>query len=258
MVKILLLRLSGALLIAMLTPLPSSSNSTLEPAVTDAHVIVLHGLGRSSTTMWLLSHRLGKSGFEVRNVDYPSTKSSILELVRELSAHVEDCCGKSDKPIHFVTHSLGGILVRAYLAEHRPKRLGRVVMLSPPNRGTELVDLVVTHPLVSWATGPTARDLGTGPTSLPNRLGPADFELGVITGSRSLNPIASWLIAGDDDGVVSVSSAQLSGMADFLVVPKTHTFIMNSSEVTREVIHFLNHGMFSPTAVARWNPSQAE
>jgi pimeloyl-ACP methyl ester carboxylesterase len=206
--------------------------------------------------MWLLAHRLKKSGFKVHNVDYPSTKLGISELVDELATHVNACCDEGQKPLHFVTHSLGGILVRAYLAEHRPQNLGRVVMLSPPNQGTELVDRVVSHPLIRWATGPTAQELGTAPSSLPNRLGPADFELGVITGSRSLNPVASWLIAGADDGVVSVSSARLKGMADFLVVPKSHTFIMNSSEVAREVIYFLNHGAFSLAAVARWKATE--
>lgn len=235
----------------LLVALPRPAHPGKEPVLSAPQVIVLHGLGRSSTTMWLLSHRLTKSGFDVRNIDYPSTKLSIPDLVRGLATEVDACCGQSEQPLHFVTHSLGGILVRAYLAEHRPENLGRVVMLSPPNRGTELVDRVVSHPLFRWATGPTVQDLGTATTSLPNRLGPADFELGVITGSRSLNPIASWLISGTDDGVVSVSSARLKGMADFLVVPKTHTFIMNSSDVAREVIHFLNHGAFSSTTVSR-------
>ena len=235
---------------ALLIAHSSAAYEPHELAKRDSHVVVLHGLGRSSSSMWLLSRRLEKSGFDVRNLDYESTKLNVPDLVMELVTVVDACCGQSDKPLHFVTHSLGGILVRAYLAEHRPQNLGRVVMLSPPNRGTELVDRVVSHPLIRWATGPTAQELGTAPTSLPNRLGPANVELGVITGDRSLNPIAPWVIAGRDDGVVSVASAQLEGMADFLVVKKTHTFIMNSSEVTREVIHFLNEGAFSQTAIS--------
>ena len=69
--------------------------------------------------------------------------------------------------------------------------------------------------------------------------------MGIITGSRSLNPLTSWLVTGEDDGKVSVESAQLEGMADFLVVPNTHTFIMNSSQVAQEVVHFLEQGSFS-------------
>ena len=211
-------------------------------------VVVLHGLGRSSLSMWLLANRLTQAGFEVHNFDYPSTQASVQELVGVLSNQVEQCCLSSEKPLHFVTHSLGGILVRAYIAQKRPHNLGRVVMLSPPNQGSQLVDELRDSPLFQWATGPAGQELGTNSSDLPNRLGRADFEVGIITGSQSLNPLASWLVTGEDDGQVSVESAQLEGMADFLVVPNTHTFIMNSSQVAREVIHFLEHGSFSQQA----------
>ncbi len=208
-------------------------------------VVVLHGLGRSSLSMWLLANRLTQAGFEVHNLDYPSTEASVDELVAVLSGEVEECCLSSGKSLHFVTHSLGGILVRAYIAKKRPHNLGRVVMLSPPNQGSQLVDELSDNPLFQWATGPAGQELGTDRSNLPNRLGPADFEVGIITGSRSLNPLTSWLVAGEDDGTVSVESAQLEGMAAFLVVPNTHTFIMNSSQVAQEVVHFLEHGSFS-------------
>jgi hypothetical protein len=151
-----------------------------------------------------------------------------------------------------VTHSLGGIMLRAFLEEHRPDNLGRVVMLSPPNQGTELVDRFGDHPWFRRASGPTAQELGTQPSSLPKRLGPADFELGIITGDVSYNPITSWMITGADDGVVAVDSARLEGMTDFLVVPRSHTFIMNSGKVTKEIVHFLEHGSFSALARSNW------
>lgn len=207
-------------------------------------VVVLHGLGRSSFSMWLLASRLTQAGFEVHNLDYPSTEERIDQLVEVLDGELEQCCLSSEKPLHFVTHSLGGILVRAYIARRRPDNLGRVVMLSPPNQGSELVDELRDNPLFQWATGPAGQELGTDSSNLPNRLGPADFEVGIITGSRSLNPLTSWLVTGEDDGKVSVESARLEGMADFLVVPNTHTFIMNSSQVAREVVHFLEQGSF--------------
>jgi len=196
-------------------------------------------------SMWLLASRLTEAGFEVHNLDYPSTEETIDQLVEMLNGEVKQCCLSSEKPLHFVTHSLGGILVRAYLAQKRPDNLGRVVMLSPPNQGSQLVDELRDSPLFQWATGPAGQELGTDPSNLPNRLGPADFEVGIITGSRSLNPLTSWLVTGEDDGKVSVESAQLEGMADFLVVPNTHTFIMNSSQVALEVVHFLEQGTFS-------------
>jgi hypothetical protein len=208
-------------------------------------VVVLHGLGRSSMSMWLLASRLTQAGFEAHNFDYPSTQAGIQELVAVLSNQIEQCCLSSEEPLHFVTHSLGGILVRAYIAQKRPHNLGRVVMLSPPNQGSQLVDELRDNPLFQWATGPAGQELGTDSSNLPNRLGPADFEVGIITGSQSLNPLTSWLVTGEDDGKVSVESAQLEGMADFLVVPNTHTFIMNSSQVAREVVHFLEQGSFS-------------
>jgi alpha-beta hydrolase superfamily lysophospholipase len=195
--------------------------------------------------MWLLASRLTQAGFEVHNLDYPSTEETIDQLVEMLDGEVEQCCLGSEKTLHFVTHSLGGILVRAYISQERPDNLGRVVMLSPPNQGSQLVDELRDSPLFQWATGPAGQELGTDPSNLPNRLGPADFEVGIITGSRSLNPLTSWLVSGEDDGKVSVESAQLEGMADFLVVPNTHTFIMNSTQVAEEVVHFLEQGAFS-------------
>lgn len=232
---------------------PTEASEAANVQASPAHVVVLHGLGRSSKTNWLLSHRLEDRGFRVHNLDYESTKRAPAELVADLREELSACCANDPSTkVHFVTHSLGGILVRAYLAEHRPSSLGRVVMLSPPNKGTELVDRFEDHPWFRWATGPTAQQLGTHSDSLPVRLGPADFELGIITGNVSLNPIASWMITGEDDGVVAVESARLEGMADFLVVPRTHTFIMNSSDVTDEIVHFLNHGTFSSEANSRW------
>jgi triacylglycerol lipase len=210
-------------------------------------VVLLHGLGRSHYSMLLLAHRLNEAGFDVENVDYPSTQMSVLELVEFLHDKLSTCCLEGSGKIHFVTHSMGGILTRAYIFRHRPANLGRVVMLSPPNRGSPLVDRFEENPLFQWALGPAATQLGTGDDSLPNRLGPADFDLGVITGNRTLNPIGSWLITGDDDGTVPVNSARLQGMAAFLVVPHAHTFIMNSSEVAREIVEFLRHGRFLET-----------
>jgi triacylglycerol lipase len=209
------------------------------------HVVVLHGLGRTSGSMQSLAEHIEDAGFAVHNIGYPSTDEQVDALIAHLAGEIERCCNERDRPLHFVTHSLGGILVRAYIADSRPANLGRVVMLSPPNKGSEIVDTFGDNVLFEWAMGPAGQQLGTDQDSLPNRLGPADFELGIITGSASLNPITSLLVSGDDDGKVSIESAQLAGMADFLIVPKTHTFIMNSDEVASQVIQFLREGRFS-------------
>ena len=146
--------------------------------------------------------------------------------------------------VHFVTHSMGGILVRFYLANHRLVNLGRVVMLSPPNQGSETVDKLANMPGFGWLNGPAGQQLGTDENSLPNRLGPADFELGIITGNRSINLILSTMIPGPDDGKVAVERAKLAGMADFLVVPHSHPFIMKKPLVIEQTQFFLEHGRF--------------
>ena len=209
-------------------------------------VILLHGLGRGAGSMSVLADALSQRGFAIQNVDYPSRENRVEELVPYVAEAVESCCTSPPTRVHFVTHSLGGILVRAYLSEARPPDLGRVVMLAPPNRGTVLVDTMRENAAFQTGAGPAATQLGTDSESIPNRLGPVDFELGVLAGDRSWNPLGSWLIPGEDDGTVAVESARIEGMADFRIVPATHTFIMRHPEAVQEVLHFLDQGRFSP------------
>jgi pimeloyl-ACP methyl ester carboxylesterase len=210
-------------------------------------VVLLHGLARTDLSMQPLEGPLLAAGFEVRNIHYPSMDGSPDELVTFLDGELSACCAAAGK-MHFVTHSLGGILARAYLARRRPDNLGRVVMLAPPNQGSEFVDVLGDLPLFEWIMGPTAVELGTDGQSLPNRLPPPDFELGVIAGSGSVNPLGEFVIAGDSDGTVSVESTQLAGMSDFVLVPASHTFIMYSEEVSAQVVAFLRGGHFLPEA----------
>jgi len=207
-------------------------------------VILLHGIGRTSRSMRPLESYLKKQGCRVINLGYPSTEYPIEELADFIGEKVEQVSGVQASRLHFVTHSLGGILLRCYLKKNRPENLGRVVMLGPPNRGSELVDRLRKTFLFRIIYGPAGQQLGTEPTGVPSQLGPVDFELGVITGSNSLNPLFSYLIPGEDDGKVSVESAKVEGMADFLVVPRSHPFIMNSPEVAEQVVHFLRYGRF--------------
>ena len=138
-------------------------------------------------------------------------------------------------------------MVRVYLSHSRPDNLGRVVMLSPPNKGSDVVDFFGKYRLFKYFFGPAAAELETDPQSLPNRLGPADFEVGIITGDRTIDPISSWIIDGDDDGKVSIEQAKLEGMAAFQVVHVSHAFIMKDSAVISEVIYFLKTGDFAKT-----------
>jgi triacylglycerol lipase len=207
-------------------------------------LVLVHGLGRTRRSMAPIAHEGEARGYQVVNHGYRSTRASIEEHAAGLGDAVQILGG--DGPIHFVTHSLGGIIVRAMLADPaaRPARLGRVVMISPPNRGSELVDALGAYRLYRIALGTSGEALGTTPDSLPNRLGPVAFELGVITGDRSLNPLFSRLIPGPSDGKVSVERARIDGMSDFLVVRRSHSFIMRAPEVIEGVFRFLEAGRF--------------
>jgi pimeloyl-ACP methyl ester carboxylesterase len=236
-----LLSSSVAAVLALTLATPSHS-SAREPG---ERVVLLHGLARSSRSMAPLAEFLRKRHFEVYNLDYPSREKTPEELVALVADAVQECCPPDAGRVHFVTHSLGGILVRSYLADRKPPNLGRVVMLAPPNGGSEIVDEWGGSPLFRAALGPTAAQLGTSPESLPNRIGPPHFELGVIAARKSVNPIGSLVIPGDDDGAVSVERAYLEGARDFLVVEASHTFIMRDPDVARQVVHFLREGRFS-------------
>ncbi len=217
---------------------------TLPTAGADEEVVVLlHGLGRSSGSMVMLEQRLAAAGYTTYNISYPSRKSSPQTLVALLAQTMDECCRMAGK-VHFVTHSLGGIMARAFLAAYSPANAGRLVMLAPPNQGSELSDALRDNWLFRTLMGPTAIELGTDSSSWPQRLPPPSVETGVIAGTGSINPIGTLMIPGEDDGMVSVCSTWVEGLSDFLVVPSTHAFIMRSIRVSREVIHFLQNGRF--------------
>jgi len=186
---------------------------------------------------------LERFGYRVINQGYPSTDHSIAELASDaLPRALSDC---EDAPrVHIVTHSMGGILVRQWMAQNRFDRLGRVVMLGPPNAGSEIVDKLGHIKLFEIMNGPAGMELGTGEGDLPRRLGPANFEFGVIAGTRSLNPLLSAFVEGEDDGKVSVSSALSAGATDHVVLPVSHTFMMMDLTVLSQVERFLASGAF--------------
>jgi len=217
-------------------------------------VILLHGLARSSHSFSIMEEALIKAGYYVLNVDYPSRKQPIEVLVRDYVANiVDECKAMRHKRIHFVTHSMGGILIRHYLANHLLDNLGHVVMLSPPNQGSEVVDVLDNFPGFYALNGPAGMQLSTSVDSLPNRLGPVDYSVGVITGNRSINLLLSMLIPGDNDGKVSVERAKVGGMSDFLVLPHTHPMIMRTTSVIKQTMSYLQNGQFY-----RGNPAQKE
>jgi len=218
---------------------------TPEPPADAETVVLVHGLGRTPASMLVLETRLEGAGYRVVNFGYPSRSEPLEALTDSLENAVRECCSEAGGKLHFVTHSMGGVLVRGYLAQRDAPFEGRVVMLSPPNQGSEIVDAYADSPLLRALLGPSGIRLGTDSTGIARELGPVDFSLGIITGDRSINPIGSWLIPGPDDGKVAVSRARVEGAADFIVVPATHTFIMNRRDVADQVTHFLANGQFA-------------
>lgn len=211
-------------------------------------VVLLHGLARSPRSMQPMALALDAAGYLTANVGYPSRRFPIERLaLQAVAAGIDDCTAQGATQIHFVTHSLGGILVRAYLARRSLTALGRVVMLSPPNRGSEAAEALRDRLLYRWFNGPAGQQLGTGPDSLPLRLGAVGFPLGIITGDR-VAWIDRWMagfFVGQHDGKVAVARAGVDGMDDLLVLPYSHPFIMNAPEVAEQTMHFLAHGRFA-------------
>lgn len=225
-----------------------SGQEKIQPKATE-YVILLHGLARTSRSMAKMEQYLREKGFGVINAGYASRKKTIEELAETaIPKALHQCRLKNASRIHFVTHSLGGILVRYYLKHHTINNLGRVVMLSPPNQGSELADKLGGFFLYKWLNGPAGQQLGTGRSDLPSKLGPVNFELGVIAGDRSVNLILSQLIPGEDDGKVSVEKASVSGQKDFLLIPASHPFIMKKQQALLQAVYFLKNGRFDRSA----------
>lgn len=239
---------AAALLLTL--PLPSAAgwlgaNSAMSSRVPPGCVVLLHGLGRTEASMERIEEALTEDGYTVANVGYPSRSAPIAELAAPaVTAGLDICREAGAAPVDFVTHSLGGILLRQYLARHDIPELGRTVMLAPPNQGSEAADAFRSVPGFGLVSGEAGYELGTGEESVPLRLGPVDFDVGVIAGDKTIDPVSSLVLPDPDDGKVSVARTRVEGMRDFIVLGHSHAFIMRSDETIRQIRHYLRHGRF--------------
>ena len=222
-----------------------STIATAEKSQSDC-AILLHGMGRTSLSMSAIENALENQGYTVWNEGYPSLTESLEVFAKPMmETAITYCRDHKAESIHFVTHSLGGIIVRYYLQNHKIDKLGRIVMLAPPNKGSEVADGMKDGFLYQTFMGPNAQMLGTDNNSLPNRLKPIEGEIGIIAGAADGDPWFLPEIPGADDGKVAVERTKLAEMKDFLKVNSGHTFIMQDKEVIHQILYFLEYGYFN-------------
>ena len=213
-------------------------------------VVVLHGMARSAMYMHPLELDLERAGYSVVNETYPTRKEPIEALAARVGDMVEQCRAGGARRIHFVTHSLGGLVVRYWLRDHALPEAGRFVMLGTPNGGSEITDRYRNQWWYQFTTGPVGQQIGTDADSVVRRLGPLPMETGVIAGTRAANRAYSELIGGPNDGKVSVASTRLPGLADFLLIDNSHYFLPRAPAALRQVRLFLATGRFEHRANA--------
>ena len=207
-------------------------------------VILLHGLGDVKLSMLKLESALKEEGYTTKNIGYSTTGETIESLAeKELSKVVERYKKIGFEKIHFVTHSMGGLIVRYFLQDHTLPTGSRIVMLSPPNHGSEVADHFQKSKFYKLIVGEVGQELATD-SKILSELKPIVPEVGIIAGNKSSNSFFSKIIPGDDDGRVAVDNTKLTEMKDFIVVPSTHLTIKYNNEVIKQTVFFLKNGKF--------------
>lgn len=214
-------------------------------------VVLIHGLGRSPRSLLAVRFWLWRAGYRVVSVGYPSRRVTVQEAVdgwvKPALARLNPAAGSH---VHFVTHSLGGILFRSWARQRDPAfPLGRTVMLGPPNQGSEVLEALASHRWIRRLLGPVVEELGAGENCTPRRLGAVPAGTGVIMGNRAVIPFFRDILGPESDGIVTVAGGWVTGQADFMVVPADHTFMMWRPQVLRAVERFLKEGCFIPHKV---------
>ncbi|MCB1721305.1 MAG: alpha/beta hydrolase [Rhodospirillales bacterium] len=235
-------------------------------------VVLLHGILRSKLDMLPLEKFLEKNGFETINILYPSREMSLEEITSFVKDTIEEHISQShlssdetqgasrsktyasdaatlsegkERRLNFVTHSMGGLIARYFIATHKPENLGKVVMLGPPNTGSEFADFLNDNkwlgPIFRSIFGPASAQLKTNYKHID---GDITYPLGIIAGSTSINPLAPWILDGQHDGIVPVERTKIAGMSDHIVIPANHSFMMFSPDVMKQTLYFLENSAF--------------
>jgi pimeloyl-ACP methyl ester carboxylesterase len=214
-------------------------------ALNPGGVVLLHGIARTPRSFRRMQGALQQAGFATLNLGYASRSLPLEALADAIHPDITQFAASFDGPVHFVAHSMGGLLTRVYIAAHRPARLGRVVMLGTPNQGSEIADRLRNIALYRSFFGPAGLQLVTRrDAALQARLPSIDYPVGIIAGNRSLYPLASTLLPRPNDGRVSVQNTRLEAMTDHLVIATSHPWLMRDPEAIRQTLGFLRNGRF--------------
>jgi pimeloyl-ACP methyl ester carboxylesterase len=212
-------------------------------------VISLHGLIRFREVMEDVGEHLEKAGgFDVVEVSYASTRRSLEEHAESLDRVIQNL---QVEEVNFVAHSLGNLVVRRWLAMQETKpnaapRVGRIVMIAPPNQGAVMARLWRDNKLFGLVMGPSGKQLAQSWDEVAPTLAIPKCEFGIIAGNGGYNP----LLPGDDDWVVSVAETKLEGAKDFATFPDNHGQLLGDERVHEAVTNFLLHGKFHPRDAA--------
>ena len=213
-------------------------------------VVLLHGISRTALSFRKMQLALERAGFATLNLDYESRRKALEGLAEDIDPAIQRFADRIDGSVHFVCHSMGGLLARVYIARHRPKHLGRVVMLGTPNSGSEIAERLKNFGVYRAFFGPAGQQLGTRRDAAIEALfPPVDYPVGIIAGNRSIYPIASRFLPRPHDGRVSIANTKLEGMADHVVVAASHPWLVRNSVAIAQTIAFLREGKFNPSDV---------
>ena len=218
--------------------MPMPWHQTIVRENDDDAVILLHGLWRSLWAMEPMAQFLHQHGYQSINVPYPSFRKPIDELAGLIHQAIQLHGGQ--RKVHFVTHSLGGVLARELLQMMPPEQAGRIVMLAPPNQGSEIIDWALRYKPLAHTLGPAGAKLGSNTLEAPQL--PNEIDSAVIMGKKSRIPFFRRLHDNDNDGIVSVERGKIEGMNEFHVMDTDHTFIASDPRVMELTLKFLREG----------------